>query len=1105
MQTQSQQGNKKNKVLVPFYTPPPRLYGQTPAEIIKEARASVMPTPTIGIRPVFTNRPFTPKDTERTLFGSLKKKSKRPPSSTSEKGYNWSHQKNLESQASGQVKLPSIDFASKRKSHSIFHYSNNVSLDDLIEDCDGEPLEEIEEVSFERLPSWKKSYSCPKEGRMVNTASYHEFNHRPLSGKTWDALHKEKTITTLSNSTSKLDDNDLREKHTKSSLSTILQENDRSDKQSLHNYLSEISKGSGDHDKTLILDPNLLIQNHVKELHSIPVRRKKGGATDINKESALPQTAIVKSDTEEKADQEKVLAETKKHAAPKVDEHDKPKENEIGELSAKKITNLMEKSVGTAPKSEYLTSLRQEPKTVMPEKDSVSIPLEILELYQTAEYYGVDLKENTNQTKLDLKKSDTGNNSFRASSSAVKHKPKSIENYEQKESVNYNTKTQSAEKNIPESEQLEMNDKKRHHIVVDGTEKKQKAYEKWIEKQCATVPCHQNYSHEGWDLFWKNCYYKTPEINNEEDEKNAALAGSDELQLLQSLINKISELHKKVGKNCEIYELNSRLFQLLKGDKLKMDKTLKSKVLKSVMLHVGNEDPKVILSLARVLFYLKIDNSLTAACKMIFNVAKFDSNDNLFLNEEDILELFMEAIGRASPLEYAESCVYGYGALKFLTMNYNILSRTLHMGALDLMTLHLKLINTACIENGSVGEQTQHVLFQLTGVLRHVAAGEGALPLFITTNCIPVICKNLELFQNDEDIVTNISRTLSLISTDEGITQVLMSVENVLTLIIDLMERYKENDKILIRLSYCLGNIVEHCDLARIQLLRNDTSLTILLNLLKYYIDKDLEISRNQNENNTSNDLDVDVVDDIIVKVIRIIANMSMNPIVGSNLSPVANEKKSLQLSHLLSILLLRKDPGMALLATLGCLNNVSYYCNTHSVLIDITQGIERVLGLNSNDCLAEAARVLGNLTRHKEIRDLIFSTGGVTQLINLLTSKDQEVVRCACGALVNMLLDSDSRKQFLEAKGIDMLVNAVEFFSGDWSLAGLAGRAIWNSCADDMSSAASHNNMEHLLNTLATSLEEENWNDGDVAWEEFASIATDLLEKINSYLESVQ
>ena len=54
----------------------------------------------------------------------------------------------------------------------------------------------------------------------------------------------------------------------------------------------------------------------------------------------------------------------------------------------------------------------------------------------------------------------------------------------------------------------------------------------------------------------------------------------------------------------------------------------------------------------------------------------------------------MEGIGRASPLDCAESCIYGYGALKFLTMNYNILSRTLHLGALDLMILHLKLINT---------------------------------------------------------------------------------------------------------------------------------------------------------------------------------------------------------------------------------------------------------------------------------------------------------------------------------------------------------------------------------------------------------------------------
>ena len=80
METQSLQSNKNSKITVPFYSPPTRLYGQTPAEIIKEARAAVMNTPVIGIKPVFTSRPFTPKEKERVLFGNAKKKTARPPS-----------------------------------------------------------------------------------------------------------------------------------------------------------------------------------------------------------------------------------------------------------------------------------------------------------------------------------------------------------------------------------------------------------------------------------------------------------------------------------------------------------------------------------------------------------------------------------------------------------------------------------------------------------------------------------------------------------------------------------------------------------------------------------------------------------------------------------------------------------------------------------------------------------------------------------------------------------------------------------------------------------------------------------------------------------------
>lgn len=48
----------------------------------------------------------------------------------------------------------------------------------------------------------------------------------------------------------------------------------------------------------------------------------------------------------------------------------------------------------------------------------------------------------------------------------------------------------------------------------------------------------------------------------------------------------------------------------------------------------------------------------------------------------------------ASPLEDAESCVYGYGALKFLTMNNVLLAKVLKLGILELMVLHMKMVNT---------------------------------------------------------------------------------------------------------------------------------------------------------------------------------------------------------------------------------------------------------------------------------------------------------------------------------------------------------------------------------------------------------------------------
>ena len=57
-------------------------------------------------------------------------------------------------------------------------------------------------------------------------------------------------------------------------------------------------------------------------------------------------------------------------------------------------------------------------------------------------------------------------------------------------------------------------------------------------------------------------------------------------------------------------------------------------------------------------------------------------------------ELLLEIVGRSSPLDDGEACVYSYGALKFLTMNPALVARLMSLGILDLVVLHLKLITT---------------------------------------------------------------------------------------------------------------------------------------------------------------------------------------------------------------------------------------------------------------------------------------------------------------------------------------------------------------------------------------------------------------------------
>lgn len=111
-------------------------------------------------------------------------------------------------------------------------------------------------------------------------------------------------------------------------------------------------------------------------------------------------------------------------------------------------------------------------------------------------------------------------------------------------------------------------------------------------------------------------------------------------------------------------------------------------------------------------------SNLTGACKLIFKVARSETNDMLFV-DSDVPELLVDGLGRASPLDEPEACIYGYGAVRFLanasiatpkeqTSTTVVMSgsasrgrqktlayRMARHGVVQLMVLHLQMLNEA--------------------------------------------------------------------------------------------------------------------------------------------------------------------------------------------------------------------------------------------------------------------------------------------------------------------------------------------------------------------------------------------------------------------------
>lgn len=133
-----------------------------------------------------------------------------------------------------------------------------------------------------------------------------------------------------------------------------------------------------------------------------------------------------------------------------------------------------------------------------------------------------------------------------------------------------------------------------------------------------------------------------------------------------------------------------------------------------------------------------------------------------------------------------------------------------------------------------------------------------------------------EICMDDSEVQANIIRTMSVLSENSACCEVLAEAAGRIGVLLGPCgaNLHEKQLSVLVRLGYILGNIMARQDSARLQFFNNDVAMEYLINALVYYSNKPL----------TSSTQNGDSVIDVLVKLIRVIANMSVNDEVGYGL-----------------------------------------------------------------------------------------------------------------------------------------------------------------------------------------------------------------------------
>ncbi|CAM4694375.1 unnamed protein product [Leuciscus chuanchicus] len=511
------------------------------------------------------------------------------------------------------------------------------------------------------------------------------------------------------------------------------------------------------------------------------------------------------------------------------------------------------------------------------------------------------------------------------------------------------------------------------------------------------------------------------------------------------------------------------------------------------LIDVGSD--RLNLTLAKLILALNVSgNNLLNICKLIFKISRDASNDVMFLTDS-ILDSLLCQLQCEDVWSKGEAVLYCVGSLKLLSGNSAISSLLLAKDFIGtLLQLSKRLMHgpfttsanltTPRSEGEGQGVMAGHILVQVTAALRNIADQSESRPSFLSNKAFFTLCLILENHRNDLDICINVARIFSKLSTYTECCHALAETPRCCSLFLDLLGKHSRKQDLVVRLLFTLGNLTSKSIEARERVYEEEGGIDVLLDLFQAY----------QETLSSSEQCHAPEKEDILVKLIRLLANLAIHPTVGTALAAnslcvqlllellvtgtdpqVTASSPMTRTPALYTVLLhisLFEQPGVLRVAVWfhGCrcvkkseelvinavatINNLSYYQGESSVVrsqhTHISQLLLKLLLSSSMDAVLEATRVFGNLSQIRDVRHFIMQHKVEQFVVTLLDSKTPDVCFSACGVLINLSADPDSRAALRVEGTIQKLIDCLrDFGPQDWHLAAVVCQTLWNCSLD--------------------------------------------------------